>query len=302
MTPDRLMFSPSKKVFVFVSGSRPVQVGQVPHYRNKHEAVRAALKQGLLVDFAGRVTRVDDEDTAAYQAAHATLDTRPLEGTATLRTRVGTRVRFTPGAASLALYSNPPRRGEEGTVTTVAGPRGKMSSLKGPGGGLLYVKWDDHGTMGVAPQDIEVVPKSGVRAGKGRPGQRIETDDVVIETTLHPIEFDGAVRSLSFGQLPKFEEFRTSTKEHFPYPMELVGEDQAALDATGLVGEEGIDSFVPSKYPHKMGVKVRDAAAMYRLLQALVGHYNEGTEPTEAAEAAGDLASAILGTLGYEWV
>lgn len=358
MTPDRLMYSPSKQVFVFTSNGKPVQVGSVPHYRNKHDAVRAALKQGLLVDLAGKVTQVDDEDRAAYQAAHAKLEeVRPLEGTATLRTRVGTRVRFRPNPASLALYSNPPEVGEEGEVTTVAHVGGRRSSMKGPGGGLLYVKWDKLGTMGVSPRDVEVV--TGVRAGKGRPGQRIERDDVVIETTLHTMEFDGAeqdilhetknlylyrtrkgleirlngptaavlvgrptdvesakrtmerlerypdklremyqqldgpVRSMNYGQLPKFEEFKSSTTEHFPYPMELVWEDQQAVEATGLVGEEGIDPFTPSTYLHKYGVRVKDAEAMYRLLQALI-EFDE--------DDASDLASAILGTLGYEWV
>jgi hypothetical protein len=69
--------------------------------------------------------------------------------------RVGTRVRFAPNPASLQLYSDPPAEGEEGEVTTVAGPRGQMSFMRGPGGGLVYVDWDDHGPMGVSLLDIE---------------------------------------------------------------------------------------------------------------------------------------------------
>lgn len=68
--------------------------------------------------------------------------------------RVGTRVAYFPNPASHALYSNPPRIGEAGTVTTVAGPRGQMSYMPGPGGGLVYVDWDEAGVMGIAPQDL----------------------------------------------------------------------------------------------------------------------------------------------------
>jgi hypothetical protein len=204
------MYSPSQKVFVFTSKNRPVQVGSAPHYRNKHEAVRAALKQGLLVDFAGKVTQVDDDDRAAYMAAHDKLtsdgEVVALEGMATLRTKVGTRVRFRPNPVSLALYSNPPAIGEEGEVTTTSfGAGGKRSFLKGPGGGLLYVKWDRLGTMGVSPRDVEVVgKKSGMRAGPGRPGMKFERDDVVIETTLHPIELDGLNKNDKLNRLDDF--------------------------------------------------------------------------------------------------
>jgi len=292
MTPDRLMYSPSKKVFVFTANGHPVQVG-APHYRTKSDAVRAALKRGLLVDFAGRVTQVDDDERAAYEAAHAKLeDTRELEGMATLRTKVGTRVRFTPNAASHPLYSNPPEVGEEGEVTTVPMPGGRRSSLKGPGGGLLYVKWDNLGTMGVSPRDVEVV--TGMRLGKGKKGQRIETDDVVIETTLHPIEFEGPVRSLTYGVLPKFEEFRASTKDHYPYPMELVGDDESVMRNVLAMNSREFEAVERFSAPHgKFGVRVKSPEIMYRLLTAL----NDLDD-----DAASDLASAILGTLGYEWV
>jgi len=79
---------------------------------------------------------------------------------ASLRTREGTRVKFAPSPASRSLYSRPPRVGEEGTVKPVAGPRGPMRSLRGPGGGLLYVAWDDGDFQGVAPQDLTVLSKS----------------------------------------------------------------------------------------------------------------------------------------------
>jgi len=71
-------------------------------------------------------------------------------------TRQGTRVRFSPNPVSHALYRNPPTVGEEGAVTTMPGG-GRRTFLPGPGGGLLYVKWDEHGTMGVSPIDLEKV-------------------------------------------------------------------------------------------------------------------------------------------------
>jgi len=81
---------------------------------------------------------------------------RPPKGTP----RVGTRVVFDPYVVSMAMYPHKekfPRRGEEGTVTTVPLPGGKSHYLLGPGGGLLYVKWDKAGTMGVAPRDVKKV-------------------------------------------------------------------------------------------------------------------------------------------------
>jgi len=69
--------------------------------------------------------------------------------------REGTRVRFDPNPVSRMMYSyRTPEPGEEGTVTTVAGPRGPMSSMRGPGGGLVYVEWDDTGFVGVSLLDI----------------------------------------------------------------------------------------------------------------------------------------------------
>lgn len=73
-----------------------------------------------------------------------------------LRTREGTRVRFEPIPASYALYSSPPARGATGSVTTVSfgGGGGRRTHLPGPGGGLVYVKWDDGSFQGVSSIDL----------------------------------------------------------------------------------------------------------------------------------------------------
>ena len=73
----------------------------------------------------------------------------------TLRIREGSRVEFRPTPASYQLYSSPPRRNARGTVTTVPFPGGqRRTSLPGPGGGLVYVKWDDGSFQGVSPIDL----------------------------------------------------------------------------------------------------------------------------------------------------
>lgn len=67
----------------------------------------------------------------------------------------GTRVVFTPNPVSLRLYSPPtPKQGELGTVTAVSFGARHRACLPGPGGGLVYVKWDQLGTMGVSPIDL----------------------------------------------------------------------------------------------------------------------------------------------------
>ena len=69
-------------------------------------------------------------------------------------TRQGTRVRFTANPGSLVLYTHHPEIGEEGTVGTMPG-FGKRTYLPGPGGGLLYVNWDQSGLIGVSPNDVD---------------------------------------------------------------------------------------------------------------------------------------------------
>jgi hypothetical protein len=131
-----------------------------------------------------------------------------LEGGVSPKTRVGTRVRFQPTPASLPLYSNPPAQGEEGEVTTVSFGGGvKKSFLPGPGGGLLYVKWDRIGVQGVSPIDVvKASGRSGMRAGPGKPGMKFERDNVEITTTLHPLQLDGVSKNSKLHSLDKFTE------------------------------------------------------------------------------------------------
>lgn len=157
--PSRLMYSKSNQAFVFTFGDQLLRMGTGPmFYRNKADAIRAALKQGLVVDKKGFVTSVDGSNGGGEELSGVKL--------ATLRTPVGTRVKFNPNPGSYRLYSTPPEIGEEGEVTTVAHIGGRKSSMKGPGGGLLYIAWDRTGTQGVAPQDVEILSSARGAAKK----------------------------------------------------------------------------------------------------------------------------------------
>lgn len=77
----------------------------------------------------------------------------------TLRVRKGTRVQFKPTPASHVLYSSPPPVGAKGHVTTTHFGGGiERTSLPGPGGGLVYVQWDDGSFQGVSPLDLVELP------------------------------------------------------------------------------------------------------------------------------------------------
>lgn len=82
--------------------------------------------------------------------------------------RVGTRVIFEPYPPSLAMYSHPPRTGEEGTVSTVSFGSSNRHYLPGPGGGLLYVDWDESAFQGVSLLDIQVLHRGKQKNWGGR--------------------------------------------------------------------------------------------------------------------------------------
>jgi hypothetical protein len=151
------MYSKANQAFVFTFGDQLLRMGDGPmFFHRKTEAIRAALRQGLLVDKRGYVTSVDENASNGHVGRNAD-GLSDIERRATLRTPVGTRVRFAPNPASLALYSHPPERGEEGEVMLMNLGGRRSSFMKGPGGGLLYVKWERTGPQGVAPQDVEVL-------------------------------------------------------------------------------------------------------------------------------------------------
>ena len=110
--------------------------------------------------------------------------------------------------------------------------------------------------------------------------------------------------SMTYGTLPPYEKFIEDIRRPNPdyedqaywpegtlYPMELVDDEEIAL----AEGYGGLQPFTPSRYAHKSGFR-GDEQAIYGLLQYLADEWNNGSEP------AGDLASSIMTTLGYEWI
>lgn len=90
--------------------------------------------------------------------------------TVSLHVREGTRVFFEPTPVSYALYSKPPRRGMAGTVTSVSFGGSRRTYLPGPGGGLVYVKWDDGSFQGVSSLDLVKLSGSKLKANPGDGG------------------------------------------------------------------------------------------------------------------------------------
>lgn len=99
---------------------------------------------------------------AAYRRAFASSPPRGFAALGSTRCPPeGMRVVYRPNPASHALYMRPPRIGERGSVTSIPLGARRATCLPGPGGGLVYVDWDEAGPRGIAPGDIE-------REGKGK--------------------------------------------------------------------------------------------------------------------------------------
>ena len=75
-----------------------------------------------------------------------------------LRIPAGTRVVVKANPASRALYSGLPEDGSEGEVSAVSFGSTKRTFLPGPGGGMVYVKFDNGEFMGVSPKDLDKAP------------------------------------------------------------------------------------------------------------------------------------------------
>jgi hypothetical protein len=70
----------------------------------------------------------------------------------------GLRVVFSPNPCSRMLYAySVPTVGAHGTVTAVQTDGGLRTYLHGPGGGIVYVRWDPDGLVcGVSPRELKL--------------------------------------------------------------------------------------------------------------------------------------------------
>lgn len=111
---------------------------------------------------AKSVTVLFDGNEIAYYAVK-TAPKKKARRNAGARWIGGTRVRYNANAPSEIMYRGSggdhlPPHGKLGSVVKMhVGGRTRITHMKGPGGGLVYVNWDDWGVMGVAPSALEKV-------------------------------------------------------------------------------------------------------------------------------------------------
>lgn len=119
------------------------------------------------------------------------------------------------------------------------------------------------------------------------------------------------MKTLTYGTLPTFLEIEAAFNVECPDGLYEVGlprsgTDFANLNAAGLLvrddGIEGIESrYTAVEMAHSRNTYFYTAAQLYRLLENLTElHAIDSDEPY--ADWAGDFASSILTTLGFEWV
>lgn len=118
----------------------------------------------------------------------------------------------------------------------------------------------------------------------------------------------GRKHSMSYGELPTFEQFEEDIRRPDPnnndhpywpeftrFPMELVSAREIEL-----AERYGLPEFRAERHRTGRNTRVRgfnaDEREMYGFLEYLVEQMNDGDDE------AGNLASSIMGTLGYEWI
>jgi hypothetical protein len=114
--------------------------------------------------------------------------------------------------------------------------------------------------------------------------------------------------SMTYGVLPPFEQFEEDIRrpdpdnnnhpywpEYTRFPMELVSDREIEL-----AERYGLPEFRAERHRTGRNTRVRgfnaDEREMYGFLEYLVEQMNDGDDE------AGDLASTIMSTLGYEWI
>jgi len=105
-----------------------------------------------------------------------------------------------------------------------------------------------------------------------------------------PAQLNPVRRRLTYGQLPSREEFDAAFEEEAPagYRVRLSSRDYDALEWAGLYHYAPRDRW--------------DEDETWEILNALVAAWRRGDDDPYGADYAGDLASSIMTTLGFEWV
>jgi hypothetical protein len=165
---------------------------------------------------------------------------------------------------------------------------------------------------------IKIWPHGSVGRGRNRTADPFTADSGHLGRFSRPDTQSGVAResgwdrrySMTYGELPPFEQFEhdvhtridpnhTDGRAYWPpgslYPMELVGAREIEL-----AEDYGLDEFEAERARTGRNSRVRgfqgDETQIYGFLEYLVECLNDGDDE------AGDLASSIMTTLGYEWI
>lgn len=127
----------------------------------------------------------------------------------------------------------------------------------------------------------------------------------------HTVREDRSERkfSMTYGELPPFEQFERDVhtrpdpehdgQPYWPagtlYPMELVSSHEIELAETFGLEEFEAERQITGRNTRVRGFKDNERA-IYEFIEFLIDRWNNSDEE------AGDLASSIMYTLGYEWI
>lgn len=171
-------------------------------------------------------------------------------------------------------------------------------------------------TYEVRARSIRIWPPGSIGRGRSRTADPFTADAGHLDRFSRPSEGGrsmGAAReaprrqedrpiSMTYGVLPPFEEFERDIRRPNPdYPGQAYWDPEtdykmelASHDEVELAEEYGLDRFNSSR-AHAPGFKGNEEE-IYGFLKFLSEKNDEGNE------MAGDLASGIMTTLGYEWI
>lgn len=176
-------------------------------------------------------------------------------------------------------------------------------------------------TYEVRARSIRIWPPGSIGRGRSRTADPFTADAGHLDRFSRPSDGDrsmGAAReaprrqedrpiSMTYGVLPPFEEFERDIRRNDPntgepylapgdsFKMELVDNHEIELAESF-----GLEEFEAERQRTGRNTSVRgfkdNERAMYEFIEFLADRWNNGDE------AAGELASTIMYTLGYEWI